>query len=507
MIALAILLSVLLILIAYIGRLLSEHFNYWRHQGVACEPPNWLLGNLRGLSTSRSFNQIIREYYEKYRNSAGPFAGFYWLHKKAVFVLDPELIKQILIKDFNKFTDRGFFSNEEDDPLSGQLINLSGNKWRNMRNKLSPAFTSGRMKAMFPLVIKLGYDLVEVVGERLKNHDDVVEVRDLAAFFTSDVIGTCAFGLNMNCMKNSDAEFLKMGRKALNEQRYGTLGFVLRFSFPDLCRRLHMKETLDDVEKYFMQIVQETVDYRERENVKRNDFMDMLIDLKNNKLIKDESGEEFINLTFGQIAAQAFVFLLAGFETSSTTMSFALYELAQHLEVQQRAREEVGNVLKAHNGTFDYECLKEMVYLEQVIQETLRFYTTIPTINRLASEDYVVGDNPKYVIKKGMAVVIPAAALHRDERYYPQPDVFNPEHFAASQVAERDSVLNLSFGDGPRNCIGMRFGKMQAMIGLALLLKNFRFTVCEKTQIPLKLDKKSIIVAPESGIYLRVERI
>ncbi|XP_073813531.1 probable cytochrome P450 6a21 [Musca autumnalis] len=506
MIALTVLLSILLVLLVYIGHLLQRHFNYWHNLGIPCEPPNWFLGNLGGFTTTRSFVQIIREYYVKFQNSPGPFMGFYWMHKKAVFVMDPALIKQILIKDFHKFSDRGFFSNEDDDPLSGQLIKLSGNKWRNMRNKLSPAFTSGRMKVMFPLVIKLGYDLVRVVEERLANNS-IVEVRDLVAFFTTDVIGTCAFGLDMNCMLTGDTEFLKMGHKALSEQRFGNLGFVVRFSFPDLCRRLHFKETLPEVEEYFMRIVKETVDYREQNNIRRNDFMDMLIDLKNNKLIKDESGDEFINLTFGQIAAQAFVFFLAGYETSSTTMSFALYELAQNIDIQQKAREEVLKILASHDDVLDYECLKEMVYLEQVVQETLRLYTTIPTINRLASEDYVVADNPKYVIKEGMAIVIPAAGIHRDERYFPQPNVFNPDHFTAEKVAERDPVLNLSFGDGPRNCIGMRFGKMQAMIGLALLLKNFRFTTCSETQIPLTFDKTSVIVAPESGIYLKVEKI
>ncbi|XP_013112026.2 probable cytochrome P450 6a21 isoform X1 [Stomoxys calcitrans] len=501
----SILLAILAGLLVYIGLRVRKHFNYWKDLGVPCDQPNWLMGSVAGFLTSKPFNQIVGDYYEKYRLT-GPYAGFYWFYKLAVFVMEPNLIKHILIKDFSKFTDRGLYTNEEDDPLTGQLFNLDGAKWRNMRNKLSPTFTSGKMKVMFPLVTKLGDDLVDVFHKSLPS-DQVLEVRDLVARFTTDVIGTCAFGIEIGSLHNPNVEFRHMSGKAFKEQRYGTLGFVLRFSFPELSSRLHIKETLADVEEFFLGIVRNTVDYREKNNVKRNDFMDMLIDMKNNKLMKSETGEEMTNLTFGQIAAQAFIFLLAGFETSSTTMSFALYELAQNQEVQQRAREEVQQVLEKHGGQFTYECMKELVYLDQVIEETLRLYTIVSALLRKTLEDYVVPGHPEYVIKKGMIVIIPAGPIHRDERYFPQPNVFNPDNFSPEKVAARDSILNLSFGEGPRNCIGMRFGKMQTVVGLAVLLKNFKFSTCERTPIPMKYDKKSFLVSSESGIYLKVEKL
>lgn len=380
------LLAALVLVFIYIAHRLQEHFGYWDNQKIACDPAKWLLGNLTGLMTTKTFDQIIRDYYEKYKDT-GPFAGFYWFIKPAVFILDKELVKLILIKDFSKFADRGFYCNEEDDPLTGQLFTLDGSKWRQMRNKLSPTFTSGKMKIMFPLVLKLGHDLVETFHKTLATTDEV-EVRDLAARFTTDVIGSCAFGFEINSLKNPNVEFRKMSRKALTVRRYGILGFVIRFSMPQLARRLHVKDTMADVEKFFLGIVKETIEYRERNNIRRNDFMDMLIDLKNNKVIKSESGEDLTNLTFGEIAAQAFVFLLAGFETSSTTMGFALYEMAQHPELQQKARDEVCHVLEAHKE-FTYECLKDMVYLEQIIQGKFIYYyiTDIRIIGLLTKYD------------------------------------------------------------------------------------------------------------------------
>ncbi|XP_013112036.1 probable cytochrome P450 6a21 isoform X1 [Stomoxys calcitrans] len=498
-----VLLTILFVLLIYGWNWLRKHFQYWDDLNIACDPPNWIAGNLKGAVTAKTFTQIWQEYYDKYKDS-GPFAGFFWFTKPGIFALDPNLIKHILIKDFAKFTDRGLYCNEEDDPLTGSLNTLDGQKWRQMRNKISPTFTSSKMKTMLPLVLKEAQELVQVL-EDMSLENAIVEVRELLSRFTTNVIGSCAFGIEINTVRNPDDKFRTMCRRAMSEQRFGV---TFRVTLPSLAKRLHMKQTLPDVEEYFMGLITKTVECREQTKVRRNDFIDLLIDLKNNKSMKSESAsDELTNLTFGQLAAQAFSFLLAGNETSSTAMSFALYELAQNQRVQQRARDEIIRVLEKHQQDFSYECLKDMVYVDQIMKETLRLYSSLSVLNRSALEDYVVPGNPKYVIKKGMPVLIPAAAIHRDERYYPQPNVFNPDNFSPEMVKERDSILYLPFGEGPRNCVGMRFGKMQVIIGLALMLKNFKFSVCDKTTIPMVYDKRSFLTCPAEGIYLRVEKV
>ncbi|XP_020800160.1 LOW QUALITY PROTEIN: probable cytochrome P450 6a21 [Drosophila serrata] len=500
----SILLAALLALVGYLLVKWRNTLRHWQDQGIPCEEPHILMGNMKGVRTKKSFSEVWMEHYQKFRGT-GPFAGFYWFRRPAVFVLEPSLAKTILIKEFNKFTDRGFFHNEDDDPLSGQLFLLDGHKWRSMRNKLSSTFTSGKMKYMFPTVIKVAHEFTDVFGQMV-DKSPAIEVRELLARFTTDVIGTCAFGIECSSLKDPEAEFRVMGRRSLTEQRHGILGIMFINSFPKLARRLHMKMTAEPIEKFFMRIVRETVSFREQNNIRRNDFMDQLIDLKNKPLITSEKGES-VNLTIEEIAAQAFVFFNAGFETSSTTMGFALYELAQHQDIQSRVREEVLRISEKYGGELSYESVKELVYVDQVISETLRLYTVLPVLNRECLEDFVVPDNPKYVIKKGMPILIPAGAMHRDERFYPNPNTFDPDNFSPERVKERDSIEWLPFGEGPRNCIGMRFGQMQARIGLALLMKDFKFSVCEKTTIPMKYHKEMFLVSSESGIYLKVERV
>ncbi|XP_075168302.1 cytochrome P450 6a9-like [Haematobia irritans] len=506
MFVLTIVLGIILALIGYGIQFLRRHYSYWKWLDIAHERPHWLMGNFDGCTVTKSVGQCVQELYDKYRDT-GPFVGLYWFTKLSVLVTDPGLIKHILIKDFSKFTDRGMFSNPEDDPLTGTLFNLDGNKWRHMRNKLSPTFTSGKMKIMFPLIEKIAEELVSVTDRESLSSGEILEVWDLMARFTSDVIGSCAFGIETSSLKNPKSEFRIMGRRAITEYRHGILGVAIRLNFPNFARRLHMKETIPEVEDYFLNLAREAVEYREKNNIRCNDFMDMLIDLKNNKLMKTDEGDELTSLTFGEIAAQAFVFLVAGFETSSTTLAFILYELAKNEEIQEKARAEVLEVLERHNHKFTYECMKEMVYMEQILNETLRLHTIIPFVHRQALEDFVVPDHPKYVIKKGMYAVLPCGPIHHDERYYPQPYVFDPENFSPEKVAERDSVLHLPFGDGPRNCIGLRFGKMQVIVGLALLLKNFKFSICDETPIPMKYSIQGIITSPETGIPLKVTKI
>ncbi|KAH8290778.1 hypothetical protein KR054_005865 [Drosophila jambulina] len=492
-------------LVGYLLLKWRRTLQYWDDQGIPCEKPHILLGSLTGVQTTRTFTDVWMDYYKKFRGT-GPFAGFYWFQKPGVFVLETSLAKTILIKEFNKFTDRGFYHNTEDDPLSGQLFLLDGTKWRSMRNKLSPTFTSGKMKYMFPTVVKVGHEFTEVFGQTMEK-SPVVEVKDILARFGTDVIGTCAFGIECSSLKDPDAEFRVMGRRAVFEQRHGPLGIAFINSFPNLARKLHMKITLDEAEHFFLRIVRETVAFREQNNIRRNDFMDQLIDLKNSPLTKSETGES-VSITIEEMAAQAFVFFGAGFETSSTTMGFALYELAQHQDIQDRVREECQEVIgNKYNGELTYEGMKDLVYLDQIISETLRLYTVLPVLNRECLEDFVVPDNPKYVIKKGMPILIPAGAMHRDERLYPNPDTFNPDNFSPERVKERDSIEWLPFGEGPRNCIGMRFGQMQTRIGLAFLLKDFKFSVCEKTTIPMTYSKKHFLISSDTGIFLKVERV
>lgn len=339
---------------------LHKHYSYWLDRGVVHDKPVLFYGNMKSVGKTQPLKQPFNDFYQKYKGNA-PFGGFFLSLRRAVILMDLDLIKQVLITDFADFSLRGNFYNEKHDPLSAHLFNLDGPKWKQMRAKLTPTFTSGKMKFMFPTVVEVGERFVEVLKDLQRKEsvlEEGVEVRELLARFTTDIIGSCAFGIECNSLKDPNAKFRKMGQKVFT-QRPRRLLFGFAQAFPDLARKLGVSFVPTDVASFFMDVVKETVEYREREKVQRNDFMNLLIDLKNRN--------DTESLTLEQIAAQAFVFFLAGFETSSSTMSFVLYEMAVNQDMQRKVREEINEVLRKYDNQLTYEGVKELKYLQQIL--------------------------------------------------------------------------------------------------------------------------------------------
>lgn len=335
-------------------------FTYWERRGVPTVKPVIPYGNIKEVNKTKHFGEMLHEIYTRLKGQ-GPIAGVYFFTSPVLLLLDLPAIKSVLVKDSANFLSRGVYYNEQDDPLSAHLFALDGPRWKHLRSKMTPTFTSGKMKFMYTAVVDVAERFQRCITEQT-SANDVLEMRELLARFTTDVIGTCAFGIECNSLLDPEAQFRAMGRKVFNEPRNtGARGFFI-LAAPDLARRLHMKNEHDDVSDFFLGIVRETVEYREKNAIRRNDFMDLLIEMKN-EVPKDGSAP----LTVEELAAQAYVFFLAGFETSSTTLTYALYEMSINKEIQNRAREEVNTVLARHEGKLTYEAMMEMPYIEQIL--------------------------------------------------------------------------------------------------------------------------------------------
>ncbi|EDS44710.1 cytochrome P450 6a9 [Culex quinquefasciatus] len=371
-------------------------------------------------------------------------------------------------------------------------------------NKLSPTFTSGRIKMTFPLVVEVCKQFCDHLEEVVQGVNEV-EMHDLLSRYTIDVIGTCAFGIECNSFRDPDNEFRRYGKIAFDKLPHSPLVVYLMKAFRKYANALGMKMLHEDVSSFFSNVVRDTIDYREKNNVVRNDFMDLLLKLKNTGRL-EEAGEEIGKLSFDEIAAQAFIFFNAGFDTSSTAMTYTLYELAMNREAQEKARKCVLDIFAANGGQLTYESVANMGYLDQCISETLRKHPPVAILERNADKDYRIPDTD-LVIAKGRKIMVPIFAMHHDEEHFPDPEAYKPERFSPEEVAQRDPYCYLPFGEGPRICIGMRFGQIQARVGLANLLRRFRFSVCDRTQIPVKYSRTNFILGPANGVWLKVEKL
>uniref|UniRef100_A0A1A9WV51 Cytochrome P450 n=1 Tax=Glossina brevipalpis TaxID=37001 RepID=A0A1A9WV51_9MUSC len=317
---------------------LTYHYRYWLRHGVTHVKPNLIFGNLgpllRTQCTSANMIQMIYNYPDACDQ---PLVGFYLFHRPALLLRDPELIKRILCKDFPKFCNR--FSNSDffGDPLgSRNLFFLKNPYWKEIRFKLTPFFTSGRLKQMFSLVEEVGFSLNEYLLKMPLNDNNSfqVELKELCALYTTDVIATVAFGIQANSFNYPDSAFRRHGREIFRFNTRRALNFIVVFFLPYLVPYLGIKVVPQKQTEFLRSTFNRILKEREKSGIKRHDLIDILIEFKNQT--KSKPRQDDLKFEGDLLVAQAAIFFTAGFESSSATMSFALYELAKNPSMQER---------------------------------------------------------------------------------------------------------------------------------------------------------------------------
>lgn len=480
-------------------------YNYWESRGIASEPGTFPLGNeMRFVTLKESQATTIDKMYRKHESQ--PYFGFYLLRAPFLVVKDPEVIRLILAKDFAHFRDRfpsRVFSSKED-KLQHHLFNLGGEKWRALRVKLTPTFTSGKLKGMFPLFVACAEDLSNMLINQM---DKPVNVKDITACYTTDTVCNCVFGWENNSINAKENDMRKLGNSIMTISKTAVLKRILRNVFPGMTKLLKLRIVSSEIEDSLIRMVGDTIAYREANGIKRNDFLDLLIQLKNKGSVEDDSKKigkdvttEPVEMDIGMLTAQCFVFFVAGFETSSSVQSYCLYELALNPEIQKKLREEINTTIKKHGG-ITYQAIQEMEYLDMVVSETMRMYPTVPALNRSCTKDYTTPAGHK--IKKGDDIIIPIWSLQRDEKYFPEPKKFDPERFSPINKDKIKPFTFMPFGDGPRNCIGSRFGLIQTKVGIITILKSYEVCRTEETQVPLEFRGSAVIAMTKGPITLK----
>nr|ARO50430.1 cytochrome P450 [Chironomus tentans] len=469
-------------------------FTYWEKLGFPYVPGKFPLGSTTNVGRTEHMSTFLTREYNNFKHKTPAF-GIYHMLRPTLVLTDPELIKEILVKSFDNFHSHGIAINEKADPLNGNLFFKSGQEWKDLRAKLSPTFTSGRMKMMFPLVSTIADDMIEYLKDIVEK-SDTHEMKEIYSSFTTEVIASVAFGLDTKCHGNPNNDFRRMARSIFEPTAMENIKNLIIISSERISKLFNMSFNRQETTDFFLRIVRENLEYREKNNVKRNDFFQLLINIKNSE----------IGMTFNEIAANSFVFFAAGFETSSSVMTFSTYELALNQDIQDRLRSEIHEVLEKYNGEVSYDAIKEMKYLDMVFKETLRRYPALDNQNRKSTHDFKI-PNSKLIIPAGTNIIIPVHGLHNDERFYENPEKFDPERFSEENIKKRPSFVYIPFSEGGRMCIGYRFGTMESKVGLIKLLSVFRILPSEKTSIPIQFSPTASLQTPLGGMWLKLQRL
>lgn len=446
--------------------------------------------------------------------------------KPVLEVGDPELIKLILVKDFNVFHNRRSDRKIKHNIINKNLFDAEDEFWRKIRTIVTPTFTSGKMKKMYSLID----DCAKYAIDNLESHvvsKKEAKIKDVFSCLTMDVIAKCAFGTDTNANQDKYNPFVVNGIELFNVKIYRVILITLCPRF--ILKLLNIKSFFNEKNnEFFLNVARHIIRKRRANNERRNDFLQLLMDAQSSDKIEEDKNDSELHhvnqdeegikaekqtwnyeidkdqrLTEDEICAQAWVFFIAGYETTATTLSFCCYELALNQEIQNKLYQELKLAIEK-NGDIDYDTLSKLPYLDAVISETLRKYPPVQRLERTATQTYQV-PNTKVTINKGNIVYIPVYAIHHDEEYYPSPETFKPERFLPENRHLIKPYTYLPFGCGPRNCVGMRFGLLEAKLALTKIIPKYKFVKTSNTKVPLEFLPNRLLLASKS-IIVGVER-
>ncbi|XP_030377224.1 probable cytochrome P450 6t1 [Scaptodrosophila lebanonensis] len=482
-----------------------HHYNYWKRRNVPHIPATPIVGNVWRLLRYRCcFGDQFRELYEAPEAVGEAYVGIHVLHNHAILLREPTLIKRILVEDFAQFSSRFETTDPVGDTMGSQnLFFAKYEVWRDIHKIFTPFFAANKVRQMYGLLQQIGDQLEEHMELRLEAGNgisEVVEVKELCALFTTDIISSLAFGIEAHSLQQPNADFRRMCIEVNTPRPKRILDLFTIFFFPSWVRRMRAHLFSTEYERFMRKSMNFIMGERATTGAQRNDLIDIFLQLQ-----RTHPMDSVVHKKDFYVAQAAFL-MLAGFDTSSSTITFALYELAKHPEIQRNLRDELKAALQQSSNTqLSYESLSSLPYLRQVVDEVLRLYPPTAFLDRCcnASEGYDLEPWGPTRLARGTPVYISVLGLHRDPELWPEPNKFDPERFSPEERQQHTPTSYLPFGAGPRGCIGTILGLLEIKVGLFYILKNYRVETCDRTLPEMRFDPKTFVLAAEGGTYLR----
>ncbi|XP_028040226.1 cytochrome P450 6k1-like [Bombyx mandarina] len=469
--------------------------SYWAARNVPHEPPHPVLGSLTFLQKENPSIWLIK----LYKKFPFPYIGIWLFWKPALIINSPELARQILTKDADTFRNR--FSNAgKSDPVGAlNLFMINDPVWSSVRRRLTPVFTKLKLQALYPILIRKSNDLKKRIKEDTEKNIKI-NLRSLFVDYSTDILGEAAFGVSSNSITTGESAMREVTKDFMKFDWLRGLQWSCIFFFPELADffrcKLFPKESLKILRKIYRTMVAERSKSQSISG-KSKDLLDALMAMKIEAAAENEVYNE--DLLF----AQATLFVQAGFETTSSAITFAIYELAYNPEIQERLyREIVEAKQKMEGNELDGVVLSNLQYLNCVINETLRKYPSLGWLDRVSSQSYKVDDT--LTVPAGTAVYVNVAGIQSDPQLFPKPEEFIPERFNTDNNNIKPFTF-IPFGEGPRQCIGIRFGYQTIQFGLSAIILNFKLRPIEGSPLPnnCHIESKGFVYTADHPLHIQ----
>jgi cytochrome P450 len=415
--------------------------------------------------------------------SAGDIVQFRLAHRRAYGVHHPDLVKQVLLKDYEHFVKQGIYSRLRPVFRKG-LITSMGSLWKRQRRTMQPMFSSKNMHTLISTIES------EVHGfkERLLKHADSGQPVDLfeqMLQITLDIVTSTMFSTDVSDRHSEVSEHVHFLNHYLAKLLYSLAPPMLWLPTPANLRYHSSMRALDA-------IIMEMVEKRQKRNDPGTDLLGMLLSSED-----PETGEK---MSMQQVRDEAVTMFLAGHETTATALTWTFYLMDRHPEVRERVCATADQVLSKGDKGVDAEQLKELDYLNCVFLESLRMRCPVPLIYREAARECDLGGCR---IRPGDTVYVSPYVSNKDDRFWDEPASFNPERFTEGKNRQISNFLFFPFGAGPRSCIGSRFAMLEAQLIMGILGQSLNLVA--ESDAPAK-PQALVTMRPRDTVWMRVER-
>lgn len=448
-------------------------------------PETFLLGNLLALSATTPVQDMV-----KLAREYGPIYRLAMKGRVLLIVSGFDLVNELsdekrfdksvrgALRLVRRFGGDGLFTSKTQEP-----------NWSKAHNILLPNFSHKAMLGYHAMMLDIAEQLV-LRWERLNPDEEIDVVRDMTSL-TVDTIGLCGFDYRFNSFyHDTEHQFVRAMAGALGS----TMDELRDVPMENLVHKNRGRQLQDDI-----RTMNETVDQIIKDRRASGEDLSIKADLLSYMLsgVDKKSGERLDDLN---IRYQVITFLIAGHETTSGLLSFAIYALLNNPEVLAKAYEETDRVLGPDvSARPTYAQVNQLQYVSQILKETLRLWPTAPAYSVYPYEDTIIGG--KYKVKRTHQVSVLLPMLHRDPAIWgDNPEAFNPDHFTAEKESARPGNAYKPFGNGQRACIGRQFALQEATLVLGLILQRFKLVDHARYQLKIR---ESLTIKPD-GFKIKV---
>ncbi|XP_014476303.1 PREDICTED: cytochrome P450 6B1-like [Dinoponera quadriceps] len=445
---------------------LTRNYNYWRDRNILCAK-----GTLPGFGHTLPLLVMRTTLVDLVQRICDPYpdrsmVGFYHQTTPALVIREPELVKTVLQTNFASFSRNVWKIDSHLDRLNAaNPFFCYGDTWLIGRKHIGLASTTRNIKIFLNCIQQVCNNLENYLNDKLKANNNTIELKinNLAYRYSSSVAAYSGSSFQFQCGK-----------------------CVLQ-------RRISAK-----IQDFFFGFIKEIVHIRQQEkNTRKFNFLQLMLDLKETK-----------EIDYNVVTSLVFTLYMNMHDTSTVTLGLAAYQIARHPHVQQKLRDEVRTVLAKYDGQLSYYALKEMTYIDQVINESQRLYPILPCMGKICTEEFELksSDELSCCINPGTEIFVNVYEIHRNSNYWHNPDVFDPNRFSSDRKTEIEKYTFLPFGEGPKTCVAMRMAMLQTKANLAMIMKNYTLELSLKPpKEPLKFMQGNIVLQPIGGLWVHLK--